>query len=359
MNMEKKFSKKCPNCENIQSYTTKNRFERSIIEGWVCNGCSQQLRKKVYDDEIVKQVILEYNNGVSYSKIAMLVKINRDNVKNILIENGVWVDGRDNIKKEFNDDDINDIINKYINEGLSCLAIAKYYNISKRPINRVLKEKGLLREGSSDGVKINLTDEQKDIIKKLYIEEFKTTCEISKELGLTKPFIDKYLCNCGYRRNRSEGNLIGSEKRKGRKVSEETRIRMSSAQKKYAMSGNRVQTGGVCRKFLIENISCQGTYEKYYIEKLIKEGKKIPNNSKPINTPYGTYYPDFSFDDRLIEVKSDYTYDVLIGKKQSRFTKKTDTTQYEKIKWVDKNVIPVEILIVDKKNNKLIKKEIF
>ena len=32
---------------------------------------------------------------------------------------------------------------------------------------------------------------------------------------------------------------------------------------------------------------------------------------------------------------------------------------YEKIKWVDKNVIPVEILIVDKKNNKLIKKEIF
>ena len=34
-------------------------------------------------------------------------------------------------------------------------------------------------------------------------------------------------------------------------------------------------------------------------------------------------------------------------------------SQYEKIKWVDKNVIPVEILIVDKKNNKLIKKEIF
>lgn len=213
--MVKLYCKKCPNCENIQSYTTKNRFENSIREGRVCNTCSQQRRKKVYDCEIVKQIILEYNNGLSYSKIAMLVKISRGNVKNVLIENGVWVDGRDNIKKEFNDDEINDIINKYVNEGLSCQTIAKYYNVTKRPINRVLKEKGLLRKGLSDGVKIDLTHEQKDIIKKLYIEEYKSTTEISKELNLTKPFIDKFLSNCGYRRNKGDGTSIGLVKRWG------------------------------------------------------------------------------------------------------------------------------------------------
>lgn len=243
MDMEVKFSKKCPNCENIQSYTTKYRFECSIREGWVCNGCSQQLRKKMYDDEIVKQIILEYNNGVSYSEIAMLVKIKRDNVKNILIENNVWVDGRDNLKKEFNDDEINDIINKYINEELSCQTIAKYYNITKRPINRVLKEKGLLREGLSDGVKINLTDEQKDIIKKLYIEEYKSTAEISKELGLTKPFIDKYLHNCGYGRNKSDGTSIGLVKRWGNRRYDEYLKNLSEFKKykKKVMSVTRKQ----------------------------------------------------------------------------------------------------------------------
>jgi hypothetical protein len=47
---------------------------------------------------------------------------------------------------------------------------------------------------------------------------------------------------------------------------------------------------------------------------LIKEDKTLPNNSKPIDTPYGVYYPDFSFNNRLIEIKCDYTYDILIGK---------------------------------------------
>jgi transposase-like protein len=243
MNMEMKFSKRCPNCENIQSYTTKYRFERSIREQWVCNGCSSVHKKKTYDNEIIKQIILEYDNGLSYSKIVTLVKVNRDNVKNVLIENGVWVDGRDNIKKEFNDDEINDIINKYINEKLGCDTIGKYYNVTKRPINRVLKEKGLLREGLSNGVKIDLTDKQKDIIKKLYIEEYKNPTEISKELNLTKPFINKFLSNCGYRRNIGEGTSIGLVKRWGNRSYDEYLKNLSEFKKykKKVMSVTRKQ----------------------------------------------------------------------------------------------------------------------
>ena len=112
----------------------------------------------------------------------------------------------------------------------------------------------------------------------------------------------------------------------------------------------------MCKKYIINDIVCNGTYEKFYIEKLIKEKKKLPQNSDPVNTPFGVYYPDFLSDKSFIEIKSDYTYDVLIGKKKSRWTKNYDTTQLEKIKWVNVNVKPVDILVVDKRNNKIIKK---
>ena len=46
------------------------------------------------------------------------------------------------------------------------------------------------------------------------------------------------------------------------------------------------------------------------------------------------------------------------GKKINRFTKKIDTLQFEKIKWVNLNYKPVEILIIDKRNNKIINKPI-
>jgi hypothetical protein len=57
-------------------------------------------------------------------------------------------------------------------------------------------------------------------------------------------------------------------------------------------------------------------------------------------------------------VKSDYTYDVMVGLKENRWTVKIDTTQYNKIKWVNKNVLPVEIVVVDKRNNNLIKRKL-
>ncbi len=115
---------------------------------------------------------------------------------------------------------------------------------------------------------------------------------------------------------------------------------------------------GNCKKYNVGGLICTGTYEKFYIEKLISENKKLPKNCKSIKTPYGLYYPDFSNEKDLIEIKCDYTYDILIGKKINRFTKKINTNQYKKIKWVNKNIKPVNILVVDKINNKLIKKEI-
>jgi len=48
----------------------------------------------------------------------------------------------------------------------------------------------------------------------------------------------------------------------------------------------------------------------------------------------------------------------MVGLKESRWTGKIDTTQYDKIKWVNENILPVEIVVVDKRNNNLIKRKI-
>jgi|LakMenEpi03Aug12_release.lakeMendotaPanAssembly.Ray.scaffolds.fasta_scaffold279347_2 predicted HTH domain antitoxin len=210
--MVRNYNKNCPNCGGIQSYTTKSRLECSIREKWVCNKCSLTHQKKKYGEEIVNNVVELYVKGVSFSKIAMLVKIKRDNVKNILKEKNVWVENRDDIKKHFNNSDVDNVIEKY-KEGVSLQKICEIYNVSKTPIKKMLKDKGILKEGRSNGVKINLSEEQKEIIKNLYLNEYKNSEDIANQLGLTKSFIDKYLGLTMYRRNVSEGVSVGLIKR--------------------------------------------------------------------------------------------------------------------------------------------------
>ena len=210
--MVRNYNKNCPNCGGIQSYTTKSRLECSIREKWVCNKCSLTHQKKKYGEEIVNNVVELYVKGVSFSKIAMLVKIKRDNVKNILKEKNVWVENRDDIKKHFNNSDVDNVIEKY-KEGVSLQKICEIYNVSKTPIKKMLKDKGILKEGRSNGVKINLSEEQKEIIKNLYLNEYKNSEDIANQLGLTKSFIDKYLGLTIYRRNVSEGVSVGLIKR--------------------------------------------------------------------------------------------------------------------------------------------------
>jgi hypothetical protein len=251
------------------------------------------------------------------------------------------------------DIEIKTIIDLYTKHGLNTTKIGVKFGISKTPIARVLRDNGLLRKGNSNGVKILLSNEQENKIKNLYLNYNKNCEEIGKELNLTASFINKYLARVSYRRTRSEATTITKT---GVSLSQKTKDNMTTAQQKLAKSGNRKQTGGVCKNFIISGLTCQGTYEKFYIDKLINDGLKLPKEAESIVTPYGVYYPDFSFEDKLIEIKSDYTYDVLIGLKISRFTKKIETKQYKKINWVNKNIKPVQILVVDKRNNKLINK---
>lgn len=258
------------------------------------------------------------------------------------------------IKITYSKEKIVNILNLHQN-GFSCEKISKLYGISKTPINRILKERGVLRKGFSNGRKIELTEQQKEKIKNLYVNDKKTAPQISKILGLNEHFIKKQIYNSDYKRTAGESISL---RQKGKKHTKERIKKHTIIQQKLAASGKRKQRGGVCRFYEISGLECQGTYEKFYIEKLIKEKKELPKKGISIKTPYGVYNSDFSNNDSLIEIKSNYTYDVLIGKKINRFTKKIDLKQYKKIKWVNRNIKPVNIIVIDKRNNSLIKKEI-
>lgn len=348
----KSFIKKCPSCGNPQKYTTKYRMMCSIKENWVCNNCSITHQKKIYEESIIKTIIDLYSNNMSLSKIASTLKISKRNTKKILIEKNLWIEDRDKIKIAFSENEITDIIKKYT-DGLSLDKISKIYGISKNPIAKILRDRNILRKNNSNGKKIYLSNIELEKIKFLYLNEFQTTKQIAKKLKLNQHFVDKIIQNSGYRRTKGQSISL---RQKGKKRTEVVRQKIKNGLRNFVQSGKRKQTGGICKEYTVNGIKCQGTYEKFYIEKLLNEKKEIPMNCGPIKTPYGLYYPDFLYRDTFIEIKSDYTYEIMLGNLMNRFTKKFDDTQFKKIKWVNENIKPIEIFVVDKKNNKIEKK---
>lgn len=113
----------------------------------------------------------------------------------------------------FSEDEKNNIIFQYTELKLSCVEISKTYNISKLPITNLLKELKILRKGYSNGKKLFIDDNQKNYIIKLFLEDLKTSKEISEITGLNVNFVCKFLKSLGYRRDRSLGTSIGMVKR--------------------------------------------------------------------------------------------------------------------------------------------------
>jgi transposase len=168
---------------------------------------------KKYTDEEVNKVISLYKSGMSISKIGANLKKGKTNIKKILINNKIFVNGRDNIKIESSDFNINKIKKLFLDDGLSCTKISELYCVSRQLIVRLLKSNGVVINSNSNGKKIILTETQEEIIKKMYLDEYKNTTEIATELKLNKNFISKFLSNSGYRRSISKGVSIDLVKR--------------------------------------------------------------------------------------------------------------------------------------------------
>jgi hypothetical protein len=105
---------------------------------------------------------------------------------------------------------------------------------------------------------------------------------------------------------------------------------------------------GRCKEFLVGGLKCYGTAEKKYIEILIENNLDLPKKpTSSIKTKYGTYTPDFEFEDFYVEVKSTFTYDVLMGKSSYSKNEKSNPKQLQKLKHISKNIKPIKICLVD------------
>lgn len=187
---------------------------------------------------------------------------------------------------------------------------------SRTSLYRFRKEKGLVVPKKRD----RLNYEQ---LYDLYAVKKLGYREIAKKLGLTKWIVYRDLKSFNLLRNRSEARLVEYERN----------LRVPKAPK--------------CKTYYYEGLRCQGLYELTYIQNLKKQSKELPQKGKAIKTPYGIYIPDFEFIDKLIEIKSSYTLDVAKGKKLNLNGEFSDK-QYKKILWVNENIKPVEIKILDK-----------
>jgi len=210
--MVKKNYKDCPLCGEQQVYTNVNSYRYAIRKKSVCNICSSVHTKKDFSDIEINRIKQLYLDGYSLSKISKVIKRNKTRIKNILIDNEIWIEGRNNRKIIFDEKIKNNIIT-YYKSGASCKKISKKYGVSKVVIRRVLKETISLRKPKSNGKKIILSDDVKKTIKKLYLEENKSPREISLELNKSEMYTYKHIKSCGYQRERSVSNSIALVKR--------------------------------------------------------------------------------------------------------------------------------------------------
>lgn len=150
----------------------------------------------------------------------------------------------------------------------------------------------------------------------------------------------------------------------GHKRSKESIAKQSAKTKGRKMTGDRLlkqqavisdiherlgNPGFKTKRFKIGNYTVQGKTEKYYLEQLIKENKTLPFEKKTyIKTPFGYYHPDFEFEDKLVEVKSEFTYDIFEGKEKNS-NGEYSINQKKKCLWITENIKPVELVVFNNK----------
>lgn len=126
------------------------------------------------------------------------------------------------------------------------------------------------------------------------------------------------------------------------KTSEEKSLMIKKTQETKRLNPQLIK-GGKAKYYDSKIGKVRGTYELAYINKLVNEKQTLPTLPKGIKTPFGNYHPDFEFKDYLVEIKSSFTYKVLIG--EIKGLSKDKEIQLKKIKWVHENIKPVAVLI--------------
>lgn len=230
--------------------------------------------------------------------------------------------------------------------------------VCKKCSNKLKAESNIFREKISSARKKyfeNLSEDehklQKEKMSKSIKERYeKRSEEWKKQWSQTCSDVSKERwAKDGYKEKMSnilsEVNWSKSEDAKEIKE-QQVKSRISNNDGSYLVKGR-------CKEFQVNGIKCYGKYEKMYIEFLMKNNLELPRNiEQTLDTEYGTYTPDFEFDDFYVEVKSIFTYNVLMGEESYSRDKtgKQIQPQFYKMQYISKNIKPIKIALMEKDN---------
>lgn len=171
------------------------------------------------------------------------------------------------------------------------------------------------------------------------------------QIAVRKPDRNKKISEKMTGRKRTRSSIEKQRtKTKGRKMTGARLLKQQQViQDMFEKYGNR---GLKVKKFKVNGITCQGSYEKAYLEMLIESNETLPNVKRTYyETSYGFYHPDFEFEDKLIEIKSEYTFGILVGKYANISGEKKVGVQLSKMIEVGKNKKPVELVLIERNKN--------
>jgi hypothetical protein len=202
----------------------------------------------------------------------------------------------------------------------------RYKTRIKTISTRTVEEKDILKQKRSNSIKLAWADPQN---KETYLKRNK---KISESIS-------------GYTRT-EKSKQKQAFTNTGKKQSIETKTKRALTRERKMANGEYL--GLRCKVYNIQGLNCQGGSEKAYIELLIRENKPLPTNATHQPTPLGIYHPDFEYNNKFIEVKSEYTYKIFNGD-LANINEKISLNQKEKATWVSRNLKPVEVIVINNK----------
>ena len=249
------------------------------------------------------------------------------------------------------------IISDYQQNNLTIKDCSEKYKIKRWWINRIFAIHDITKNPRTAHNKREFTEKEKKQIIDLYLNKKRGAKYIAGVIGVSDITISTYLKTNNIKLwSRSE--LMESNRKhygptkgfSGKKHQKESKRKIS---KSLIKNCNRTVTGS--KSQFIETIigKVQGSYEVAYLQKLFIENVSLPKPATKVKTPYGLYFPDFEYEDRFVEIKSEFTWKVCKGEIPNP-KGKLDNKQYCKIQWTHENIKPVEVIILNANAAKLL-----
>lgn len=264
------------------------------------------------------------------------------------------------------ENDIKKIINSYLS-GKTIFRITRETGFNANTIKKWLIKRGIeIKIGKHNKPKTGFTDKEKNKIINLYVNQKRGADYIGKLFSRSDRNITYWLNKWGVKKNtRSEISLkireiYGITKGfKGRKHKEISKQKTSKSSIESWQNTNRIANHSKSKFFSTSIGKVLGSYEVAYLQGLIENNEQLPIVCKKrFKTPFGSYMPDFEFDDKFIEIKSDFTLKVASGLIKN-IDGELSNTQFKKIKWLGENVKPVEIIVLKQQESlKLLKRAV-